>query len=167
MIYFSNVGIPAWCAGDQLELGQHQRTSVIVSWLEKHLTLLELFDLYKSDIASWRSHYTVEESDKYLLMLNLAGLISARVGDFPRSPGQLFHSMDPKGVEKAEQIVSQLGVADGCIDAFGVAGCMIGRNGLALVGDEIIDVWEMRGRAQPCDAIADFLYNARGRAQAF
>jgi len=55
--YFTNVGIPAWCAGEQLEFAGwgRQRTNSIVSWLEQHLTLLELFDLYKSEIASWRA----------------------------------------------------------------------------------------------------------------
>jgi hypothetical protein len=52
--------------------------------------------------------------------------------------------MDPKGFEKAQQIVSELGVSDGNIDAFGVSDCMIGRNGLTLVGDEIVDIWAMR-----------------------
>lgn len=143
--YFTNVGIPAWCAGEQLELEkwERQRTSTIVEWLEKHLTLLELFDLYKSDIAWWRARYTVEESEKYLLMINLAGLISARFGDFPRAPEQLFHGMDPKGISKAEMIVSRLGVRDGNIDAFGVSGCVIGRNGQALVdGDSLVDIWK-------------------------
>ncbi len=109
--YFSSVGIPAWCSGEQLELPgwEQQRTSSIMSWLKQNLTLLELFDLYKSDIASWHAPYTVEESAKYLLMVNLAGLVSARQGDFPGTAEQLYHSMDPKGVEKAEQIVSRLG----------------------------------------------------------
>jgi hypothetical protein len=165
--YFSNVGIPAWCAGEQLGLDgwERQRTSSIMAWLEHHLTLLELFDFYKSDIASWRAWYTVEESEKYLLMINLAGLVSARLGDFPRTPEQLYHSMDPKGVEKAEQIVSRLGIADGGIDAFGVAGCMIGRNGLALVGDAIVDVWAMRVRGQSPETIAGYLWKARSLTQ--
>lgn len=143
--YFSSVGIPAWCAGDQLELEDwgRQRTSTIVEWLENHLTLLELFDLYKSDIARWRARYTVEESEKYLLMVNLAGLISARFEDFPRTPEQLSHGMDPKGISKAEMIVSKLGVRDGNIDAFGVSGCVIGRNGQALVDDDsLVDIWK-------------------------
>jgi hypothetical protein len=143
--YFTSVGIPAWCAGNQLELEDwgRQRTSTIVDWLEKHLTLLELFDLYKSDIARWRARYTVEESEKYLLMVNLAGLISARFGGFPRTPEQLFHGMDPEGIEKAEMIISRLGVSDGTTDAFGVPGCVIGRNGQALVeGDSLVDIWK-------------------------
>jgi len=161
--YLTNVGIPAWCSGDQLELPdwEHQRTSTIVSWLERHLSLLELFDLYKSEIASWRARYTVEESEKYLLMINLAGLISARLGDIPRTPEQLYHSMDPTGMEKAEQIVSRLGVADGNIDAFGIDGCMVGRNGLALVEEEVVDVWAIRLSGKSCGTLADDLWNAR------
>ena len=157
--YFTSVGIPAWCAGNQLELEDwgRQRTSAILEWLEKHLTLLELFDLYKSDIARWRARYTVEESEKYLLMINVAGLLSSMRGDFPRAPEQLFHDMGPKGIEKAEMIVSHLGDLDGNVDAFGFPGCMVGRNGLALVGDEIVDVWAMRVSGQSCEATANCL----------
>lgn len=73
--FFTNVGIPAWCAGEQVELEgwERQRTRTIVNWLDKHLSLLALFDLYKSDIASWRSQYTIEESEKYLLMQTWLG----------------------------------------------------------------------------------------------
>lgn len=161
--YFSHVGIPAWCAGEQLELPEwwKLRTSSILAWLEEHLTLLELFDLYQSDIARWRAQYSVEESEKYLLMVNLAGVLSARLGDFPRTPAQLFHSLDPTGGEKAGGIVSRLGVADVNIDCFGVADCMVGRNGLALVGDEIVDVWAMRLSGQSCEDISDYLWKAR------
>ena len=142
---------------------EHQRTNSIVNWLEQYLTFLELFDLYQSEIASWRAHYTVEKSEKYLLMVNLAGVVSARLGDFPRTPGQLFHNMDPKGFEKAQQIVSQLGVVDGNIDAFGVSGCMIGRNGLALIGNEIVDIWAMRVQGQSCETITDYLWQIRAQ----
>ncbi|WP_417547010.1 hypothetical protein [Marinobacter segnicrescens] len=159
--YFSNVGIPAWCAGEQLEFTgwERQRTTSLVAWLEQHLTLLELFDLYQSDIASWRARYTVEESEKYLLMVNLAGLVSARLGDFPRSPGQLFHPMDPSGAEKTNQVVSRLGIEDGAIDALGVSGCMIGRNGMALVNQEqVVDVWKERVSGLSVQGIADKLF---------
>ncbi len=161
--YFTHVGIPAWCAGEQLELKdwQKQRTNAIVAWLEKHLTLLELFDLYQSQIARWRARYSVEESGKYLLMLNLAGLLSAKVGDLPRTPGQLYHTMDPTGHEKAQRMVSRLGVADGNIDAFGITDCMLGRNGLALVGDEIVDVWAMRLGGQSSEEISAHLLKTR------
>lgn len=161
--YFSHAGIPAWCAGEQLELPEwwKLRTSSILAWLEEHLTLLELFDLYQSEIARWRARYSVEESEKYLLMLNLAGLLSAKVGDFPRTPGQLFHGMDPTGHEKAQRMVSRLGVADGNIDAFGITDCMLGRNGLALVGDEIVDVWAMGLSGQSSEEITDYLFKAR------
>ena len=164
--YFPHVGIPAWCAGEQLELAgwEHKRTGSIVAWLEKHLTHLELFDLYKSEIDQWRSHYTVEQSEKYLLMFNLAGLLSARDGSFPRTPGQLFHDMDSKGHSKAEEIASGLRVKDRHIDAFGIFGCMIGRNGFALVGDEVVDVWAMRTQGQTAAAIADYLWEARAQA---
>jgi len=164
--YFPHVGVPAWCAGEQLELDgwERKRTSSIVEWLEKHLTHLELFDLYKSEIDQWRSRYTVEESEKYLLMFNFAGLLSSRIGDFPRTPGQLFHNMDPNGHSKAEEIASRLRVKDQHIDAFGISGCMIGRNGFALVGDEVVDVWAMRTQGQTAAAIADYLWEARAQA---
>jgi hypothetical protein len=76
---------------------EHQRTNSIVNWLEQHLTFLELFDLYQSEIASWRAHYTVEKSEKYLLMVNLAGVVSARLGDFPRTARAAFSKHGPKG----------------------------------------------------------------------
>ncbi|WP_417536595.1 hypothetical protein [Methylophaga sp.] len=166
--YFPHVGIPSWCAGDQLELKgwEHKRTCTIVEWLERHLTLLELFDLYKSEIDQWRIRYTVEESEKYLLMFNLAGLLSSRIGDFPRAPGQLFHDMDPNGYAKAEELVSRLCINDPHIDAFGISGCVIGRNGVALVGDEIVDVWAMRTQGKSPIAIADFLWEFRSQVLA-
>jgi hypothetical protein len=76
---------------------EHQRTNSIVNWLEQHLTFLELFDLYQSEIASWRAHYTVEKSEKYLLMVNLALVVSARLGDFPRTARAAFSKHGPKG----------------------------------------------------------------------
>ena len=71
--------------------------------------------------------------------------------------------MDPKGFENAQQIVSELGVSDGNIDAFGVPGCMIRRNGLALVGDEIVDIWAMRVLGKSCETIAEYLWQIRAQ----
>jgi hypothetical protein len=163
--YFSHVGIPAWCAGEQLELEgwECKRTSTILAWLEQHLTHLKLFDLYKPEIDQWRSHYTVEQSEKYLLMFNLAGLLSSRIGDFPRTPGQLFHAMDPNGCSKADEVASRLRIYDQHIDAFGIHDCMVGRNGLALVGDEIVDVWAMRTEGKTPNAIAGYLWETRSQ----
>ncbi|PFG54329.1 hypothetical protein ATG98_3550 [Marinobacter sp. LV10R520-4] len=164
---FSTLWFPLGAqGGGQLELAgwEQKRTNSIVAWLEKHLTHLELCDLYKSEIDQWRSLYTVEQSEKYLLMFNLAGLLSSRIGDFPRTPGQLFHNMDPEGCSKAEDIASRLRLKDQYIDAFGISGCMIGRNGFALVGDEVVGVWAMRTQGQSFFAIADYLWEARAQA---
>lgn len=99
-------------------------------------------------------------------MVNLAGLVSARLDDFPRTTEQLFYHMDPMGAEKVERVVSRLGILDEATDAFGVPNCIIGRNGLALVGDDLVDVWAMRWRGQSCEAIADYIWEARAGFQA-
>ena len=91
-------------------------------------------------------------------------LLSSRIGDFPRAPGQLFHDMDTDGCSKAEEIASRLRLKNRHIDAFGISGCMIGRNGFALVGDEVVDVWAIRTQRRSAVAIADYLWEATAQA---
>ena len=165
--YFTHVGIPAWCAGEQLELQgwQAQRTSNIIQWLEKHLTFHELFERYEPQISRWRTAYSVECSEQYLLMVNLAGLLASRQSNFPSAPGQLFSDMDYEAHNKVNHIASRLGGLDPRTDILGVSGCLIGRNGKALVGEQLIDVWRMRVQGQPCESIVNFLLDARESAE--
>jgi len=146
--YLSDFGIPSWSStsGDQTQGNPEKlpRTSDVVKWLESHLTLNSLFDHYEDEVSRWRSSYTVEQSEKYLLMVRLAGLLAREKGDFPRAPGQCFSDYDSKYHEKVANVQRLLGGISGRHQIMGTEKAQVGSNGLALVnGNELVNVWDL------------------------
>ena len=141
-----HVGIPAWSAGRQLALDnwEQRRTSEIVAWLEEHLALRPLFEQNADLIQRWRTAYTVEDSEQYLLMVNVAGLLAQAVDDFPRTPSQCLSDYDTDAPEKVSQQLRRLRLSHERGTVMGISGIMIGHNGMALVNDRPIDIWQRR-----------------------
>jgi len=144
--YWYMASIPSWAAGDQLSLRNWEklRTTEIVAWFEESLGLRSLFAENARAIAEWRSRYSVEESEKYLLMMNLAGLLASQNGAFPVTPTQTFSEYDPDAKAKAAAILRKLGLSieEEPGRVFGLDKTFIARNGMALAGDTVFDLWE-------------------------
>jgi hypothetical protein len=138
---------------------EKKRTAEIASWLEENLTLRDLYERYSAEISRWRDLYTVSQSEQYLLMLNIAGLISARSQEMLRIPSQCF-DYDQQGLEKATKMRLDLGVV-GMNDAIGLADCMIGRNGRALIDGQLYDLWEQRLQGVSATGIADWIWSIK------
>jgi hypothetical protein len=135
---------------------EKKRTAEITSWLEENLTLRALYERYSAEITRWRDLYTVNQSEQYLLMLNIAGLISSRSKEMLRIPSQCF-DYDQRGPEKATKMLRELGVA-GMNDAIGLAECMIGRNGKALINGRVYDLWAKRLEGLSVTEIVDWIW---------
>jgi hypothetical protein len=138
---------------------EKKRTAEIAAWLEENLTLSALYERYSVEISRWRELYTVCQSEQYLLMLNVAGLISARSKEMLRIPSQCF-DYDQQGPEKATKMLRDLGVV-GMNDAIGFADCMIGRNGRALIDGQLYDLWAKRLEGLSVSEIADWIWLVR------
>ncbi|RLA51944.1 MAG: hypothetical protein DRR42_08875, partial [Gammaproteobacteria bacterium] len=144
--YLTDFGVPAWSSvsGEQIEGNPEKlsRTSDVVKWLESHLTLDSLFAHYEDEISRWRKSYTVEQSEKYLLMIRIAGLLVRSTGDFPRAPPQCFSDYDSSTSARVESIERKLGGLSSRHQIMGAKKVFIGSNGLALVSEEeIVDLW--------------------------
>ena len=140
-----SVGIPAWTNhGEQLTFDnwQDKRTTCIVEWLEEHLAFQKLFDENASKIAKWRTVYTVAESEKYLLMVNLAGLLAMRLGGYLKAPSQCLSDYDHSSGEIVQKQLSLLGLQTQNGTVMGQDSILIARNGRALIGTQVVDVWE-------------------------
>jgi len=138
------VAIPAWADGKQQEMPDWEsaRTNSIVDWLEKHLALKELFADNADAISRWRQNYSVEESEQYLLMVNLAGLLATKINDMPRTPSQSISEYDTQRQSTMEKQVRNLGLLNERGTIMGIPGIMIARNGKALVGDHEVNIWQ-------------------------
>lgn len=157
--YLTHVGIPEWAAGHQLEMPDWTaaRTEAIEGWLTQNLRLHALFDENADVIGRWRQKYTVEDSEKYLLMYNLAGLLAMRGGDMPRSPSQCLSDYDTKAPDVVQHQLRMLNLTTERGTVMGVSGIMIARNGKALVEETLIDVWQRRTAGESVIQIADSL----------
>jgi hypothetical protein len=136
-----------------------KRTAEISLWLEENLTLNALYDRYSNEIARWRTTATVEEAEKYLFMVHVAGLISARAQEMLRTPMQCFDH-DSDGWGKAQILYQSIGVS-GESDAIGLQDCMIGRNGKAIVHGSLHDIWEWRTGGLNAEDVADKIWSLR------
>ena len=144
--YWYMASIPAWAAGHQLTFRNWEkaRTHEIVSWYEDSLNLHQLFEANARAIQEWRQNYTVDEAEKYLLMMNLAGLFASARETFPLTPVQSFSDYDSHADQKAADIMRRLSLEpdyEPCC-AFGLDGSFIGRNGKAVAGERMIDLWD-------------------------
>lgn len=102
------------------------------------------FARYQSEISRWRSSYSVEDAEKYILMMNLTGLIATQHGTQILTPGQAFdshYSFSSADQRKIDNIHSSLESKDPRIDVFGIKNYWFCRNGKALIKDEVVDVW--------------------------
>ncbi|GAA5193060.1 hypothetical protein [Ferrimonas gelatinilytica] len=157
--YLPHVGIPSWAAGRQLEMvgWETARTLAILDWHERNLALASLFRDNAAAIARWRADYSVEQSEQYLLMINLAGLLAAKASDFPRLPSQCLSEYDPTAVDQVRTQLARLGLESEHHGVMGIPGCMVTRHGKALVGEEVVDVWQRRLNGDTPQQIADAL----------
>ena len=160
--YLPYFGIPSWSSvsGEQVKGNPKElrRTKEVVKWLESHLTLGSLFAHYEDEIARWRQSYTVEQSEKYLLMIRVAGLLVGGTGDFPRAPPQCFSDYDSTSPQRVRDIERQL---DGLCSRHQIMGrkeIFFGSNGLALIDEnEIVDVWVRTTKGETAESIvSDF-----------
>lgn len=162
--YWERPAVPAWAAGEQLELlgWESMRTAQIVEWLEHTLALDQLISANASLLGRWRARYTVEQSEQYLLMINVAGLLSARRGSMPLTPSQTFSDYDNEGSAKARSITRKLGLECEASSIFGVSEVFVGRNGLALTHGTLVDVWREFTSGAAVDEIVDRLLAPAG-----
>lgn len=158
--YQDHVGIPAWSAGDQLELksGSRARTGVVLAWLEEQLTLQALFDRNSSEIATWRARYTVDKSERYLLAWQLAGLLAARTGSYIAPPEAYFSDYDSEFSNKVQAYCSHFSPCSPLYGIFALNGFGISARAEARVADrENLDAWAMYCDGLAVESIADIL----------
>lgn len=165
--YLTHFGIPAWATAnnEQVDMppAQLPRTDNVVDWLESHFDFLALFEAYRNPITSWRRQYTVEASEQYLLMVQLAGLITKAKGRYPCAPGQCFSDYDPGTPDRVQAIEGALGGLSGRHQILGFKECLIGSNGKALLNEsQVIDVWEPFTQGQSSEQIATNLLSQMG-----
>ena len=146
VIYLCNLELPAFAHGEQLIFkgSKSPRTSAIVEWWNKHLSLSRLFYIFSDEIARWRSQYTVEQSEKYMLMINLAGLHCARSGQMLYKHDAVYSEYDIEYQTKTRRIVDQLQMHRSYGDIWGLKDIQFSSNGLALLNcNQVVDVWGM------------------------
>ena len=144
--YICDVGLPGWTNGRQahLEGWQTRRTSEIVEWLEANLSLRQLFTVFADEINRWREQYSVEQSEKYLLTMNIAGLHCAESDSILYNHTALFSDYDSKASEKMKHIEYLLDISESFGNIWGSDVLLFATNGLALAKQqEIVDVWDM------------------------
>jgi hypothetical protein len=147
VFYLTSVGMPAGAnKGKQLEMKDwsKSRTDTICKWLMEHLTLDACFNFHSRQISTWRSRYTVEQSEKYLLAMNVAGIYCAKKGKILMNLHSNFSEYDYEANNKADAVLRKLGLADSLGTVWGDCDLFIGTNGKALFnGERVIDFWEM------------------------
>ena len=156
--YLTDFGIPAWATADdeQIEVAPAKllRTQDVVTWLEARFDLRPLFEAYQDPINAWRRQYTVEASEQYLLMVQLAGLIARSRGTFPLAPGQCFSDYDSATPDRVRAIELALGGLSGRHQILGHGDCLVGSNGKALIKEtEVIDIWTPYARGETAEQI--------------
>jgi hypothetical protein len=159
------LALPAWAnQNKQLECPgwERLRTLQIVDWLEENLTVQELFQDNLELIQRWQAEYTVEQSEKYLLMINLAGILAARLNDFPRTPSQCFSEYDPDAGEKVTNLLRLLEISHEQNNVMGTPDIQVARNGMAVANNQVVDVWALLVNGLSVPAIADELTMVTG-----
>jgi hypothetical protein len=144
--YICDVGLPAWTNGRQAHLKdwRSRRTSDIVEWLEANLSLRQLFTVFAEEIDRWRGQYSVEQSEKYLLTMNLAGLHCAESDSILYNHIALFSDYDSNASQKIQNIEDRLEITRSFGDIWGSDALLFATNGLALAKQqEVVDVWDM------------------------
>ena len=166
VFYLGEAGLPAWSNGCQAQLEDWQRcrTSTIIEWLEANLSLKDLFCVFREEVARWRTRYTVEQSEKYLLAMNLAGLHCADSDSILYNHYALFSEYDPDGQEKTSDIENRLNISNCFGDIWGSKDILFSTNGFALISfKDVIDTWEMYQVGMSSHAILEEL-NTLARA---
>jgi hypothetical protein len=157
--YLTHFGIPAWATANDEQVDippdKLRRTEDVVSWLESQFDLPALFEAYREPINDWRRQYTVEASEQYLLMANLAGLLARARGSYPCAPGQCFSDYDSESPERIQAIERALGGLSGRHQILGHSDCYIGSNGKALLHEsQVVDVWTPFTQGKSTEQIA-------------
>ena len=153
--YQDKVSIPNWAiasstdaSGNQptLDVTSTTRTENIVEWLEQNMQLRNYFLTYETEIHNWRHSYSVEQSEKYILMINIAGLASQHIEKPLRTPRQVYDLPYGGDYQKQEATIDKihraLCVKDGWIEIIGFEHHWFSRNGLALINDRTVDIWK-------------------------
>lgn len=157
------VAVPEWAGGVSQELAGWEscRSEHIALWLENNLALRELFNRNEEVICHWRQQYTVEQSEQYLLMYNLAGLLAQMEGSFPKSPSQCLSGREHDADHIIGNQLRLLGLSDERDGVMGIPGLMIARNGKAVVECELVDVWQSYVDGVDVTDIAKGLYKQK------
>jgi len=160
--YLEHLGVPAWATADseQIEVAPAKlpRTSSVLSWLESQFDLRTLFDAHREPINTWRRQYTVEASEQYLLMVQLAGLLARARGTYPCAPGQCFPDYDNQSPQRVQAIEQALGGLSARHQILGDRQCFIGSNGKALLHEsQVVDIWAPFVQGQSAEQIVDDL----------
>jgi len=147
VFYLDNVGIPSWGNHNQqlgLKNWSRKRTFEIQKWLLKNLTLNDCFDTYSDDIKRWRSSYTVEDSEKYLLVMNIVGLYCERKKLCFSTLASSFSEYDSDAHRKKEHIANKLNIRDTFGSLWGDENLCFSTNGYALLNStRLVDIWEL------------------------
>jgi hypothetical protein len=157
--YLEHFGIPAWATADdeQIEVAPEKlpRTNEVVAWLESQFDLHALFEAYRESINAWRRQYTVEASEQYLLMVQVAGLLARSRGTCPCAPGQCFSDYGNQTPQRVQAIEQTLGGLSGRHQILGDRHCFIGSNGKALLHEsQVVDIWTPIIQGQSAEQIA-------------
>lgn len=158
-------GIPAWAnRGQQVELKgwQQWRTQTLVAWFEANMGFKALLGDHEEMIRRWRLVYTVEQSEKYLLMVNLAGLLARHLDEFPRLPSQCLSGYESDSLALLNEQLRRLGISSEHEGVMGVPGIMVARNGRAIAGQQDADFWEWYVSGLSAPEIVERLVRLRG-----
>jgi hypothetical protein len=160
VIYLTSVGIPEWSgrSSTKFNLTDATRTQEIVDWLLENLTIDHLLKSTTVELQRWRSNYSVERAEKYLLMMNLVGIYQAKKGLPYTTLEANFSDYDFSWPEKVATIRTKLFAEDQNSVVWGANNIYFSENGLALINRvDIVDYWEMHLSGMTADEILDVL----------
>lgn len=151
--YQHMVSIPSWAYHDQsssqpeFQLKNATRTVEIEKWLYTTMNLSEYFAIHKDKIDRWRKQASLESAEKYVLFVQLAGLLAQHFEQPYLTPIQRYdlpYGGDYDAQQQAlNNIYGRLGAKDRVLDVLGFKNNWVCRNGMALFGDEAVDVWDL------------------------
>lgn len=90
-------------------------------------------------------------------MVNLAGLLAMRLGGYPEAPSQSLSDYDHNAGEIVQKQLSLLGLQTQNGTVMGQDSILIARNGRALIGTQVVDVWEPFTQGKSPLEIVDWL----------
>lgn len=145
VFYLEHVGLPEWSHGMQQEMvdWRSSRTNEIVEWLQSRLSIEDLIIQGNIYISRWRSSYTAESAEKYLFVMNTAGLFFAELNKPFTTLDANFSEYDCARPAKVSAIKAKLGVGRDDSIVWGANGVYFAENGLVQVGEDIIDIWQL------------------------